>query len=252
MFPNLACSFSPEPSPATLARNDSVLMEELRAAGIPCKQYLSVINGEVPTRVIAGLCCWSFTRAWRYWVAKGPGLPLEFADQLYRRVGPTCRVDGHGCGPNPREYLHGFACGLYHIDTPEALLEFAETLKDVVLQAGLPVLDGLGQPVPGRTEPRQQPPVESPKAVRPHLQRRAKRCLFFEQAFKDYRENLGMGTTGPDAFITDFLHHLRLQDPNMDFHQILRRCGEWLAIEQREYNDETVKQLIEEARQAGE
>jgi adenosyl cobinamide kinase/adenosyl cobinamide phosphate guanylyltransferase len=40
-------------------------------------------------------------------------------------------VDGHcGC-PSPREWHHGFAVGLYHVDTQEALNALADTIRRV-------------------------------------------------------------------------------------------------------------------------
>ncbi len=148
-FPNLVRR---EVTDLILDQNDAILMAELTAAGIPGHIWQwADTRLEVPTRVLAGLCRWKFKRSWRYWVASGPGLPLEFADRLYQRVGTVCRVDGHGCGPDPRRYLGGFACDLYHVDTPEGLRELADTLKEIVRQAGFPITNGYGKTIEQET-----------------------------------------------------------------------------------------------------
>jgi hypothetical protein len=91
---------------------------------------------EVPSLVIGNLSPWTFERAWHYWIAKGPGIPADVAEQLHRTLGRDVRVNGHcGC-PSPLEQNHGFAVGLYHVDTPAGLKALADTIKRVDVRRG--------------------------------------------------------------------------------------------------------------------
>lgn len=74
---------------------------------------------------------WQFERAWYYWRASGPGLPVEIAERLHAKHGQVVRVGGHcGC-PSPREWYKGFGVGLYHIDTQDGLNALADALRIV-------------------------------------------------------------------------------------------------------------------------
>jgi hypothetical protein len=87
--------------------------------------------GEVPTSLGGIQCRWSFRRAWRYWVAKGPGIPPDTAEAFHQTWGQEVRVDGHcGC-PSPLEMFEGFAVGHYHIDTQAGLNAFVALLKSL-------------------------------------------------------------------------------------------------------------------------
>lgn len=125
MFPNLAGPHSED--------KDAAIAAELRCAGVDVKVHdFLAHHSEVRTRVLGTCGPWSFERAWRYWVAKGPGIPPEFADKLHEQHGDVVRVDGHcGC-PSPREWFKGFAVGHYHVDTAEGLKALAETIKAVM------------------------------------------------------------------------------------------------------------------------
>jgi hypothetical protein len=117
---------------------DAECEAELTAAGIKVEKMPECVrdrwNGEVKTIVLGTLYGWSFTRAWYYWITKGPGLPLEYAVPLYRTYGQEVRVNGHcGC-PNPF-YQGGTAVDSYHIDTPEGLWALAWTIKQAVKDA---------------------------------------------------------------------------------------------------------------------
>lgn len=132
-FPNLARA--PNPSDAVIAEVTAICEAELRAAGIEVRKeyFLHRLNGEVPAGVIGELGGWAFHRAWYYWVAQGPGLPLSVAEPLHVAHGRTVRVAGHcGC-PSPREWFHGFGCGLYHVDGPEGLRALADALRSVYI-----------------------------------------------------------------------------------------------------------------------
>lgn len=114
---------------------DDEIAAELEKAGI--EVYRSELlkersTKEVKTSVIGSLYGWSFERAWYYWVAKGPGIPPQYADNLHMYFGEVVRVDGHcGC-PSPKEWYKGFAVSHYHIDTQEGLNALAETIRKVV------------------------------------------------------------------------------------------------------------------------
>lgn len=116
---------------------DACMRAELGAAGIESVTLPLCMRDdtrEVKANVVGQIGPWGFDRAWRYWVAKGPGLPLLYADPLHQAFGSEVRVDGHcGC-PSPREWHKGFAVGLYHVDTARGLLALAETLKLVIRQ----------------------------------------------------------------------------------------------------------------------
>ncbi len=113
---------------------DDALIEELELAGIEyCKLPIKT-SGEVPTSVIGEIkgSGWGFVRAWTYWVAKGPGIPLEDAMKLHDKYGQVVRVSGHcGC-PSPLEYYRGFGCGSYHVDTLRGLKALADTIKMIM------------------------------------------------------------------------------------------------------------------------
>ena len=112
---------------------DDAMIAELRAAGIgPLSMNLfKDPKQEVSTSVKGALFGWIFERAWYYWVARGPGISLEYAIPLHESYGTSARVEGHcGC-PHPLEYLRGFAVGLYHVDTPQGLKALADTIRQV-------------------------------------------------------------------------------------------------------------------------
>ena len=133
VFPNLACS--PETLPGVLESIDAQVTLELHNAGIAVQGPYEFIrkNSEVPTAFIGSHCCWSFKRAWYYWVAEGPGVPADRAEEFHKTWGTQVRVDGHcGC-PSPLEHFHGFAVSLYHIDTQEGLNAFAALLRSIYI-----------------------------------------------------------------------------------------------------------------------
>lgn len=129
-----------------LPDNDEVLTQELHDAGIMTlddKEHLSTAvkdvfkksSGEVVTSVIGELHGWTFRRAWRYWVATGPGIDVLSAEALHREWGHVVRVDGDATCPSPRDRYKGFGCSLYHIDTPEGLAALARTLNMIVYKS---------------------------------------------------------------------------------------------------------------------
>lgn len=129
-FPNMAGVGRTEPE-----RVDAVLSAELTAAGIPIERFPECMresSGHEPRSVIHGnLFGWFFTRAWYYWIAKGPGIPLDDAMELHEAHGTSVRVDGHcGCS-SPLDHFDGFACGSYHVDNQEGLNALAETIRRV-------------------------------------------------------------------------------------------------------------------------
>lgn len=111
---------------------------ELAFAGITVEKLPEICRknqGEVKTIIVGTLHGWVFERAWRYWVCKGPGIPLDAAMALHARSGRVVRVDGHcGC-PSPLEWFHGLGTGAYHVDTVYGLKDLADTIKAVVEQS---------------------------------------------------------------------------------------------------------------------
>lgn len=121
------------PNYAGRADCDELLAAELAYAGIKVERLPELCRdtqGEVKSVVVGTLPCnWSFHRAWYYWIAKGPGIPLKEATELHEAHGKDVRVDGHcGC-PSPLEWFKGLGCGAYHVDSFEGLKALAETLN---------------------------------------------------------------------------------------------------------------------------
>lgn len=124
---------------------DSILLAELKAAGIPSlweaeevkdstslRKMIREQSGEVKTSELGVLHGWKFTRNWYYWSAEGPGIDVETAEALHAVHGKEVRVAGHGSCLSPREWYKGLACGFYHVDTPEGLLALANCIKSLV------------------------------------------------------------------------------------------------------------------------
>ena len=110
---------------------DDSVEQELVAAGIHVIKMPEGFRdrGEVKTIVVGEMHKWLFRRAWRYWMAEGPGIDVVTAENLHAQFGNEVRVDGHcGC-PSPREWFSGLACGHYHIDTPRGLKALADAIK---------------------------------------------------------------------------------------------------------------------------
>ncbi len=122
---------------------DEQLSRELEVAGIPIVTLPdSLRNGygvEVKSLVIGDLHGWEFKRAWRYWVASGPGIPFDAATALHVAHGASVRVAGHcGC-PSPLEWYKGLGVGNYHVDGPDGLRALADTIRQVVADASSPI-----------------------------------------------------------------------------------------------------------------
>ena len=128
------------PNRAGQTDTDDAIAFELEDAGIEVHrlELLRKTSGEVKTSVRGELHGWSFTRAWRYWIAEGPGIELAAADALYAAHPETVRIDGHcGC-PSPREWFKGLAVGHYHVDSPAGLKGLADTIKALVARPATP------------------------------------------------------------------------------------------------------------------
>lgn len=127
MFPNLAGG---EPQ-----KVDAQVCKELTEAGVKATgphEWLRK-GKEVPAAYIGELCLWRFDRAWYYWIASGPGIPPDKAQEFHLKWGTSVRVEGHcGC-PSPLEWRRGFAVGSYHIDSQDGLNAFAELLRSIYI-----------------------------------------------------------------------------------------------------------------------
>ena len=121
---------------AGMSDKDEEIATELNLAGIEVhRSEIFRDQGEVKTAVVGSLYRWGFTRAWYYWVAKGPGIPPAYANILHEHYGKEVRVDGHcGC-PSPKEWFKGFAVGHYHVDTQIGLKALADTIRKVIMEA---------------------------------------------------------------------------------------------------------------------
>jgi len=86
---------------------------------------------EMRTIIFGELAGWGFRRAWYYWVASGPGIPPDIAEELHKEFGKEVRVNGHCMCPSPLKWHHGFAVGLYHVDTQRGLNALADILRKI-------------------------------------------------------------------------------------------------------------------------
>lgn len=128
-FPNLARQQNPPQE--VIDQVTAICKSELEAAGIKVSNFNIVLRGEVPSCALGSLSGWSFQRAWYYWIAEGPGIPIEIVEKLHASHGRQVRVEGHcGC-PSPLEWRKGFAIGSYHVDSPEGLRALADTLRSI-------------------------------------------------------------------------------------------------------------------------
>lgn len=114
---------------------DAAIAKELEEAGISVvkiPERLRGQNSEVKTVIQGELYLWGFERAWYYWIAEGPGIPPNYAEEIHKKFGKVVRVGGHVDGPSPKEWCGGFAVGLYHVDTQEGLNALADTIRQIV------------------------------------------------------------------------------------------------------------------------
>lgn len=111
---------------------NAVVRYELRDAGILAVEAPddAVARGEVPATVTGGLHGWTFERAWHYWIAIGPPIPLDVATSLWQDHGKDVRAGGDcACREPAADGWPGRGC--YHIDTPGGLAAFASVLRKV-------------------------------------------------------------------------------------------------------------------------
>ncbi len=113
---------------------DTQCRMELHRAGITVATLPEVCRktGEVKTVIMGSYEKWGFTRAWRYWVADGPGIECDVAMELHEAHGLVTRVGGHCMAPSPLEQFKGLGTGLYHVDAQEGLNALKQTLERVV------------------------------------------------------------------------------------------------------------------------
>ena len=109
---------------------------ELVYAGITPIHHIIQLKGEVPTHFTGELHEWTFRRAWYYWVATGPPLPLKYASPFHKLIGDEVRVHGHCDCPSPEEWCgeDGVHKGdgsvkLYHIDTQRGLMMLSAVIQ---------------------------------------------------------------------------------------------------------------------------
>lgn len=121
------------------------IQRELEKANIPVEK-IEKKSGECQYTIIGKLKNWTFTRAWRYWIAETDeenALPLSIAlemhyekypdemfdhDQEFGKYGNSIRVGGHAGCPSPDKYDVTY---IYHIDSQEGLNGFARVLNSL-------------------------------------------------------------------------------------------------------------------------
>jgi hypothetical protein len=95
---------------------------ELIAAGINIVDVPRY--GEPQITVEGKLRGWTFRRAWYYWMAKGPAIPVDVARPFNEKRGSVVRVDGFAGGTDVAVPVDS-----YHIDSQAGLDAFAELLR---------------------------------------------------------------------------------------------------------------------------
>ena len=144
-----------------MSKINPIVAAELIDAGISVFNTPTTKIGEVPTSLIGKLGMWEFTRSWVYWVARGR-MPIIAARALQAVSNGSIRCGGDCTAPVPdeqktyiapdgREIITAkvVACEcveesaefprndstayvtMYHIDTPEALKQFADFVKSL-------------------------------------------------------------------------------------------------------------------------
>ena len=128
-FPNVAGLGKTDPK-----RVDDLLAAELATADIEVQRVPEVMRekcgGEPQSIVIGELFGWRFRRAWYYWVAEGPGIPVEFATPLHEAQGKSVRVEGDCSCPSPMEHSKGRPIFSYHVDNQDGLNALALTIVE--------------------------------------------------------------------------------------------------------------------------
>lgn len=120
---------------APIEEADEQCRTELRAAHIQATKMSFVRDGEVKTHYVGSLdpTGWGFQRAWYYWVATGPGIPLAEAEEFDKQWGEVVRASGDCACRGPRFWNKGFGTGNYHIDTQDGLEAFAALVRRISL-----------------------------------------------------------------------------------------------------------------------
>jgi hypothetical protein len=132
-FPNKA---------GTHADTNDILTAELIAAGIEAVKLPITLKNEVVTNIIGHIGPWSFERAWYYWRAKGPGIPIDDAIALHESLGEEVRVAGYAGGIDPRKAYSGFGVTDYHIDSAEGLKALADLIKKIIADNAAKLANG--------------------------------------------------------------------------------------------------------------
>jgi len=119
---------------------NDIISRELEIADIPY-HFVGRSSSEVPFSYVGILDGWTFTRAWRYWVARAEETVLFFglADELHVSHGNEVRVSGHGLAPAPREWYDqpwSIGVSLYHVDTQEGLNALADAIRKQTREIG--------------------------------------------------------------------------------------------------------------------
>ena len=156
-FPNLARAQQDELGkkwdPKDVEEVTEVCKDELAAAGIELYSETCVsaeglenlilrLAGEVPSKVWGRIGPWTFRRAWYYWIAEGPGIPVEPAMKLFETHGEDARASGDAACRSPLFWYQGFACNVYHVDNASGLKALAETIRSIWQERKPEVKDG--------------------------------------------------------------------------------------------------------------
>lgn len=114
---------------------DKQVKLELETAGIRVVGVETSRSNEVQANYLGEIYGWIFERAWYYWIAKGPGIPPKYANDLHVAHGKSVRVNGSCECPSPFDRFKGFGIGCYHVDTQQGLNALADTIRKIVFEA---------------------------------------------------------------------------------------------------------------------
>lgn len=132
-FPNVAGLGKKDPK-----KVDEILVGELIAAAVDVQKWPESLRqnagGEPQSIIFGSLHGWTFQRAWYYWVVKGPGIPLEYAQPLHESHGTSVRCLGDCTCPSPLEAAKGFPIVDYHVDNPEGLRALTDTIRQIAIK----------------------------------------------------------------------------------------------------------------------
>lgn len=114
---------------------DGKVEAELNSAGIQMLKLPEFMRerstNDLPCIIGGTYFMWSFERFPTYWAAEGPGIPFQYANELFKNHGASVRVDGNKKMISPSDKYKGLSIGYYHIDSLDGLKALMATLNKI-------------------------------------------------------------------------------------------------------------------------